>query len=115
MNNRHGRAAAGTDVRGRVCTLPRGVFWIFYGGRVMKFLKNTGRQKILLEYLYIIAVIGLLRFPGEALGFRQETDLRAGLWLLEYRRRAVGIQRDLGFLEFRCMFSGFLQRRYSGI
>ncbi len=62
MNNRRDRAAVSTDVRGRVYTLPRGVFWIFYGGRVMKFLKNTGRQKILLEYFYIIAGTAIMAF-----------------------------------------------------
>ena len=62
MNNRADRAAAATDVRGRVYTLPRGVYGIFYGGRVMKLLKNTDKRKILREYLYILAGTAIMAF-----------------------------------------------------
>ena len=62
MNNRADREAAATDVRGRVYTLPRGMFGIIYGGRVMKFFKNTDKRKILLEYFYIVIGTAIMAF-----------------------------------------------------
>ena len=62
MNYRADREAAATDVRGRVYTLPRGMFGIIYGGRVMKFFKNTDKRKILLEYFYIVIGTAIMAF-----------------------------------------------------